>query len=137
EIRTPMNAIMGMTAIMQRGTQLPHQRVYLDAIALSAENLLRIINDILDLSKLDADRLDLEMTPMDPGALVKSLVQELGPKARDKGLELKVDLDPGLPASIQGDPTRLRQLVFNLAENAVKYTTAGHVSIKARPAHDR
>ncbi|MCB0790649.1 MAG: response regulator [Flavobacteriales bacterium] len=133
EIRTPMNAIMGMTAIMRRGPQLPHQRTYLDAVAQNAEDLLHIINDILDLSKLDADRLELETTPMDPGQVVGTIAQELGPKARDKGLDLRTDLAPDLPRTVIGDPTRLRQMLMNIAENAVKYTTEGHVTIAAAP----
>ncbi|MCB0782151.1 MAG: tetratricopeptide repeat protein, partial [Flavobacteriales bacterium] len=129
EIRTPMNAIMGMTAIMRRGDQLPHQQVYLDAIAQSADNLLHIINDILDLSKLDADRMELELTPMDPRTIVEGIAQEIGPRARDKDLALRTVINEGVEGSVLGDPTRLRQLLMNLTENAVKYTTAGHVQL--------
>ncbi|MCB0764638.1 MAG: tetratricopeptide repeat protein, partial [Flavobacteriales bacterium] len=129
EIRTPMNAIMGMTTIMRRNAHLPHQEVYLNAIALSSENLLHIINDILDLSKLDADRLELERTAMDPMEVVRSILDDLGPRARSKGLELRSRIVEGLPRSVLGDPTRLRQLLMNLAENAVKYTREGHVDI--------
>ncbi|MCB0811967.1 MAG: tetratricopeptide repeat protein, partial [Flavobacteriales bacterium] len=131
EIRTPMNAIMGMTAIMRRGERLPHQQVYFDAIAQSADNLLHIINDILDLSKLDADRVELEMTPIDPRTVVEGIAQDIGPRARDKGLELRIDLDPDIGGTVLGDATRLRQLLMNLVENAVKYTTRGHVQLSA------
>ena len=129
EIRTPMNAIMGMTTIMRRNTHLPHQEVYLNAIGQSSENLLHIINDILDLSKLDADRLELEMTPMDPVNVVRTIIEELAPRAAAKGLGLRSEIEDDLPRSVLGDTTRLRQLLMNLAENAVKYTREGHVDI--------
>ncbi len=129
EIRTPMNAIMGMTTIMRRNAHLPHQEVYLSAIAQNSENLLHIINDILDLSKLDADRLELERTAMDPLEVVRSILDDLGPRAAAKGLSLRSEVEDDLPRSVLGDPTRLRQLLMNLAENAVKYTREGHVDI--------
>ncbi|MBK6753770.1 MAG: response regulator [Flavobacteriales bacterium] len=129
EIRTPMNAIMGMTGILRRNAHLPEQEKYLDAIAKSSESLLVIINDVLDLSKMEAGKIVLGSVRFDPRAVVQGVQEILRFKAEDKKLYLRMDIDPMVPGSLQGDPTRLQQIIMNLVGNAIKFTTEGGVSV--------
>lgn len=129
EIRTPMNAIMGMTGILKRSPHSPEQKTYLNAIAQSSENLLVILNDILDLSKLEAGRIEFERIPFEPRAVVANVCDILHFRAEEKGLLLRTVVDPTVPHRLQGDPTRLNQIVLNLAGNAVKFTEHGTVTI--------
>ncbi|MBK8228027.1 MAG: response regulator [Flavobacteriales bacterium] len=132
EIRTPMNAIMGMTGILKRNEHLPEQEKYLNAVSQSSENLLVILNDILDLSKLEAGRTELEQVAFDPRQVIGNVRDILRYKAEEKGLALVVEVDGDLPGMLLGDPTRLNQIVLNLAGNAIKFTERGSVTLRAR-----
>jgi two-component system sensor histidine kinase/response regulator len=132
EIRTPMNGVLGMAELLQ-GTPLnAEQRDYVDAIARSGDSLLTILNDILDMSKIEAGKLQLESIPFDLTSLVFDVVELNRPKAGGGHVDLLVDIDPELPSTLVGDPSRLRQVVGNLVSNAVKFTSAGHVMVTAR-----
>ncbi|MDX9749708.1 MAG: ATP-binding protein [Flavobacteriales bacterium] len=130
EIRTPMNAIMGMSGILKRNPHPPEQAKYLNAIAQSSENLLVILNDILDLGKIDAGRVEFEQVDFDPRTVVHNVRDVLRFKAEEKGIALKVEVDHEVPALITGDPTRLDQVLLNLAGNAVKFTERGSVRVQ-------
>ncbi len=129
EIRTPMHAISGMTNILRRNEHLPGQVRYLDAIHQSAENLLVILNDILDSSKIEAGKLKIDEVPMEPAKIITDLVEILSLRATDKGLSLTHEIEPGLPERVIGDPIRLNQILTNLASNAIKFTEQGSVQI--------
>lgn len=129
EIRTPMNAIMGMSGILRRKPHNEEQKPYLDAIAQSSENLLVIINDILDLSKIEADRITFEQVPFAPRVVIANVERIMRFKADEKGLALSAHVDASVPQLLIGDPTRLSQIVLNLAGNAVKFTEQGSVLI--------
>ncbi|MGI4883328.1 MAG: response regulator [Janthinobacterium lividum] len=129
EIRTPMNAILGMGQLMAKTPLTPEQGSYRQAITTSAENLLVIINDILDLSKLEAGKMALERVGFAPAALLAQVEQTLHYKATEKGLSLLVQTGPGVPAVVLGDPYRVTQVLLNLAGNAIKFTEKGHVAV--------
>ncbi|OAS16835.1 hybrid sensor histidine kinase/response regulator [Methylobacterium platani] len=130
EFRTPLNGIMGMADLMLDTPLSPEQRTYAEAVKTSGEALLSLIDGILDFSKIEAGRLDLAAEPFDPAALVESVVELLAPRAQDKGLEIAADIE-ALPAQIVGDPDRVRQILINLAGNAVKFTESGGVGVTA------
>jgi len=133
EIRTPMNGILGMAQAMAADPLPETQRERLEIISESGEALLAILNDILDLSKVEAGKLELEVVPFDLGRLLTSLSSTFAATAGDRGLRLDVDL--GSAAGVyEGDPTRLRQILSNLVSNALKFTAQGGVSLKARRA---
>ncbi|TWB43810.1 signal transduction histidine kinase [Nitrospirillum pindoramense] len=130
EVRTPMNGVVGMVQLLLDTTGLtPEQRGYAETIRDSADALLGVINDILDISKLEAGKVDLEDLSFDLGDLVEGVAAILAPRARDKGVELGVLVVEEARRHWRGDPTRLRQLLLNLAGNAVKFTDRGWVSI--------
>ncbi|NUZ08292.1 response regulator [Piscinibacter koreensis] len=130
EIRTPMNAIIGLTYLMRREASDATQRDRLEKVNDSAQHLLQLINDILDMSKVEAGKMALEQTEFSLEALVASATEMVGGKAREKGLELILDT-ADLPMRLVGDPTRLSQILINLLSNAVKFTEHGWVRLRA------
>lgn len=129
EIRTPMNAIIGFSDLMERTKLGPTQREYLDAISVAGNNLLAIINDILDLSKIEAGKIDLESKPLELKKVIQDAIKLSQSRAEEKGLRLKASLDMDAPEYIMGDPTRLHQILVNLISNAVKFTNEGSVTV--------
>ena len=129
EIRTPMNAIMGMTNILKKNNHLPEQIRYLDAIWQSSENLLVILNDILDLSQLEAGKIKIEQVHFRPMDELMKLREILKYKAHEKGIELNCELDGAIPEKLIGDPIRLNQILINLTGNAIKFTEQGNVFV--------
>ncbi|MGH6673730.1 MAG: ATP-binding protein [Xanthobacteraceae bacterium] len=134
EIRTPLNGILGMTELLADTHLSAEQTAYLKAVRVSGETLLALIDEILDFSKIEAGRLDLAAQPFALAALVEETVELLGPRAQAKGLEICCYVDERLPSRVVGDPAHLRQVLFNLAGNAIKFTERGGVSITAEPA---
>ena len=130
EIRTPMNAILGMTELLLMDPDVStNQREYLDVISSAGQSLLSLINDILDLSKIEAGKLELDSIPFGIHETVGDAVKSLAVRAHDKGLELACRIAPDVPASVRGDPARLRQVLINLVGNAIKFTEAGEVVV--------
>lgn len=130
EIRTPMNAIMGMSTILKRNKHYPEQEKYLAAIRQSSENLLVILNDILDLSRLESGKVEIENIPFKPVNELMKLRDILKYKAEEKGLNLHCELAPEIPEVLHGDPIRLSQILINLTGNAIKFTEKGNVFVK-------
>jgi PAS domain S-box-containing protein len=139
EIRTPMNAILGFTDVLRRGFESNEheRREYLDTIHASGQHLLNLINDILDLSKVEAGRLDIERIRCSPLQLIHEAVTVLRGQAERKGLTLTYETPTGLPEYVVTDPVRFRQLLTNLIGNAVKFTEHGGVRIVARAVHNQ
>ena len=136
EIRTPLNGVIGMTGLLL-DTQLDEeQRRYAETVHHSGEALLGLINDILDFSKIEAGKLEMETLDFDLGSLLDDLAVILSVRAREKGLELLCAAAPGVPTRLRGDPGRLRQILTNLAANAVKFTPAGKVEIRVSRVAD-
>jgi signal transduction histidine kinase/DNA-binding NarL/FixJ family response regulator len=134
EIRTPMNAILGFTEILKRGYgKNPHDSLrYLNTIHSSGKNLLELINDILDLSKVESGRMELEEAWAEPHRIIHEVMQVLGIKAHEKGIGLHFRAQSALPQHIKTDPARFRQIIFNLVGNAIKFTAQGHVTVACR-----
>ncbi|MDP7151149.1 MAG: response regulator [Paracoccaceae bacterium] len=131
EIRTPMNGILGMAELLSESASGDdEQRLYVETIRSSAEALLVIINDILDYSKIEADKMELHPAPFDLERSIHEVILLLQPSARDKGLTFLVDYDLFLPTQFVGDPGRIRQILTNLLGNAVKFTPSGHVLVR-------
>jgi CheY-like chemotaxis protein len=127
EIRTPMNGVVGMAELLCDTALSEEQRLFAETIRSSGEALLVIINDILDYSKIEAERLTLRPEPFDLERTIHEVTMLLQPRAREKGIDLMIDFDMFLPTRFVGDPGRLRQVLTNLIGNAVKFTEAGHV----------
>jgi signal transduction histidine kinase len=132
EIRTPMTAMLGMTELLQMTELDDTQREYADTVARSGDALLQLVNDILDFSKIEAGQLTLESIGFDLAALLGEVRELLEVKARQRGLELHIDVGPNVPARVRSDPTRLRQVLLNLVGNAIKFTHRGSVTLRAR-----
>jgi PAS domain S-box-containing protein len=132
ELRTPMNAIMGMTGLALRQSLEPALRDQLQKIAQASRHLLAVINDILDISKIEAEKLTLEKTDYRLGEILENLNSMLGQRANEKGLQLHIETPPELPGlTLRGDPLRLGQVLLNLMNNALKFTTAGSVTLRS------
>lgn len=130
EIRTPMNAIVGMTRLLLGKEPREDQKKYLDAIRLSADNLLVIINDILDLSKIEAGKIVIEKTDFSLSQIMHSVKDMLMLKAEEKNIMFNINIDEAIPDRLIGDPTRINQVILNLAGNAIKFTERGFVEVK-------
>jgi signal transduction histidine kinase/CheY-like chemotaxis protein len=137
ELRTPMNAIMGMTGIALRRAADPKLTDQLVKIDKASQHLLGVINDILDISKIEAERLSLEQRNFMLGEVLENLKSLISQKAMDKGLQLRIDLPPDIAhLALRGDPLRLGQILLNLTANAVKFTEAGTITLRAHPIEE-
>jgi len=133
EIRTPMNAILGFSDLLYQQAREPRERNYLEAIRSSGKNLLALINDILDLSKIEAGRLNIQPEPLDLMALLREVEMIFSLRIQEKGLAFFVEIAPQLPPTLMLDEVRVRQLLVNLVGNAVKFTDRGSIAITAGP----
>ena len=129
EIRTPLNGMLGMSDLLLDTPLTPEQRTYAKAAKTSGETLLSLIEEVLDFSKIEAGRLDLEARPFALSPLVEETVELLAPRAQAKGIEIACYVDERLPAKLVGDAARLRQVLLNLAGNAIKFTEKGGVAV--------
>ncbi len=132
DIRTPMNAIIGMSDLLSETDLSPEQRHHVDIVREAGRSLLTLINNILDLSKIESDELTLNHSLFSPHRLVKSITSIFAQMAHEKGLELNLNVEPSLPAVVRGDENRIRQILVNLMSNAVKFTDEGEVVLRAR-----
>ena len=134
ELRTPMNGVVGMADLLAEGDLSEEQQLYVETIKRSGEALLVIINDVLDYSKIEAERLDLHPEPFDLEKAVHDVMTLLQTSAQEKGLRLCVDYQMQIASRVVGDPGRIRQVLTNLLGNAVKFTTSGHVLVRVKGA---
>jgi signal transduction histidine kinase/DNA-binding response OmpR family regulator len=134
EVRTPLNGVLGLTELLLDTPLNPEQRDYVQTILGSGRSLLSITNDILDLSKIDAGKLDLELIAYDPARTLKEVISLFSARASAKGLTIESDVSPEVPRSLMGDPGRLRQVLSNLLGNSLKFTIAGSIRIDLRVA---
>jgi signal transduction histidine kinase/CheY-like chemotaxis protein len=134
EIRTPMNAILGNAQLLDDAALGPDERDSVETIETAGNTLLSLISDVLDFSKIEADRMELERAGLAPARLVNSVVKLFGINARTRGISLTAEIDPGIPAVLAGDSLRLRQVLSNLVGNAIKFTSEGGVTVRARVA---
>ena len=131
EIRTPINAIMGMGKLLSKSNLNKQQLFYLSSIRTASENLLVVINDILDISKIEAGKINIEYIPFDLEQLSRHAIAMLSPKAEEKGLEIVCEIDPNISHSLIGDPYRINQVFINMLSNAIKFTENGYIKFCA------
>ena len=136
EIRTPMNAIIGFTKVVLRTELTTKQRDYLNAIKVSGNSLIVLINDILDLAKVDAGKMTFEDIPFKMEASVSAMIHLFEAKIHEKNLTLVKDYDPNIPKVLSGDPVRLHQVILNMMSNAVKFTTSGTITVTVHLLHE-
>ncbi|WP_442509595.1 ATP-binding protein [Novipirellula sp. SH528] len=136
EIRTPLNGILGMTRLARGSSSDQRQSGYLETVEESGQSLLTLINDLLDFSKLEANKMELERIPMDLERLAGEVSRLMAASAWQKGVELVCDVDPHIPKAILGDPSRLRQIIMNLIGNAIKFTEQGYISLTITTLED-
>ena len=137
EIRTPLTAILGFTELLASGTSDENSRVsYLGAVRRNGQSLMRIINDVLDMSKIEAGRLDVEQIPVNLPGLLNDVIQLFHTDAQQRGLILTANWEPALPEVIMTDPTRLRQILHNVLSNALKFTERGSIRLEASAIRD-
>ena len=134
EIRTPLNAILGMAELLWESPLAPEQREYVRIFRRAGENLLNLLNDILDLSKVEAGHLELERVEFDLAEILEKAAEIIAVRAHAKGLELSCRIAPDAPLQLAGDPDRLRQVILNLLGNAVKFTDRGEIGLRVAPA---
>ncbi|HET9622362.1 MAG TPA: CHASE domain-containing protein [Kofleriaceae bacterium] len=130
EIRTPLNAVIGLSYLLEQTSLSPEQRAFVSKIQIASRSLLGVINDVLDLSKIEAGELAIEDTPFDVREIVRELAQIMAPQAEAKQLALEIAVAGDLPAAIRGDGTRVRQILINLLSNAIKFTQRGGVELR-------
>jgi PAS domain S-box-containing protein len=136
ELRTPLNGVVGMASLLENTALDAKQRRFVRTLKSSAEALITLINDVLDLSKAEAGKLELAVAPVEVRREIEQVVALFGARAHDKGIELAAHIAPGVPATIQGDPIRLRQVLGNLVNNAVKFTDTGAVLLAVSVAQE-
>jgi len=132
EIRTPMNAIIGMGRQLEKTEMQQQQRFFLNTITTAADHLLVVINDILDISKIEAGKLELESLGFDPSEVLKHVTRIMQPRAEEKGLEMQLNIDENIAPVLIGDPHRINQVLLNMISNAVKFTEKGGVTLSCR-----
>ena len=130
EIRTPLNGVIGMTELALDTELTTEQQEYLDTVKLSADALLTVINDILDFSKIEAGKIDLEAVDFNLRDTLEATLKTLALRAHEKGLELLCEIAPEVPEAVNGDSSRLRQIIVNLVGNAIKFTHQGEVALR-------
>lgn len=136
EIRTPMNSIVGFTNVILKTELNPKQKEYIDAIKTSGESLIVLINDILDLAKVDAGKMTFNKNPFSVEETLSDIFRLLEPKCLEKNIEFTKQYDASIPKQVLGDAIRLRQIILNLVSNAIKFTSEGRVSVRIRTIHE-
>ena len=134
EVRTPMNGVLGIARLLLETPLMPRQRDYAQKVVESGEALLTILNDLLDISKLESRKIDIEHVPFLPHDVISDTINVMASTAGEKGLTLACDIESNMPGVLVGDPSRLRQILFNLLSNAIKFTSRGGVAVSARAA---